>query len=98
MKKRKAAAKSKTLKLFKDRFVSITIKDVKSRTVRGRITNTAFVGYLSDEDKDNYFLSQEVGGMIYAAVPKSQSAGIVATDEVQYLMENIEPPHDTEVQ
>lgn len=100
MKKRKAkvASKSKLLKNFKDRFVTISIKDVKSRSAVGRTTNLAFIGYLTDEDEENLFLSQEQGGQVYAAIPKTQNAGIIATDEVEFLMENIQLPEGSEVQ
>jgi len=98
LKKRKRTAESKLLKTFKNRFVTISIKDVKIRSARGSLSNTAFVGYLVDEDKENLYLSQEEDGKIYAAIPKEQNAGITATDEIAFLMENIDVPDDQGIQ
>lgn len=93
MKKRKAKTTSKILKNFKGKFVSITMSEM-----RGRIGNVSFVGYLVDEDKDNFYLSETIDSAIKAAVPKAKHCGISIEDEIDFLMNNIDVPDNQGVQ
>ena len=83
----------KLLKLFKNKFVTIMIKDVKTRS-----TNMQFVGFLLDEDKEYLYLGESADGEIHAAIPKNVNAGIVLTDEMTFLMGQINPPDNQGVQ
>jgi hypothetical protein len=83
----------KLLKIFKNRFVTITIKSVRTRNA-----NMQFVGFFLDEDKDFIYLGETPDGEIHAAIPKSENAGIVLTDELNFLMDQIDIPGDQGVQ
>lgn len=84
--------KSKFLKHFKNKLVTITVKDVRMKN-----NNMSFIGVLLDEDKEYLFLGEEEGGPISAAIPKSQNAGVTLMNELDLLEEIIIPP-DQEVQ
>ena len=83
----------KLLKLFKNKFVTITVKSARTRT-----SNMQFVGFFLDEDKDFLYLGEEPNGVVQAAIPKSENAGIVVTDEMNFLMDQIDIPGDQGVQ
>lgn len=95
---KKSRTKSKLFKYFKGRLIQITVKDVKSVNRNKRLANTSFVGFLVDEDESNFYLSQGDKKEIFAAIPKSQNAGIELISEVDLLLSEIDIPDDQEVQ
>ena len=84
--------KSKLFKYFKNKVISITIKDVKNKT-----GNMSFIGFLLDHDDDFYYLGDSEKGDIEAAIPKTQNAAITLITENDLLIE-IDIPEDQEVQ
>lgn len=85
-------SESKLMKYFSGKLVSITSRDVKTRT-----GNMSFVGFLLDEDEENFYLGEIGNGEIEAAIPKIQNAGITVLDEND-LMDQITVPEDQGVQ
>ena len=77
--------KSKLFKYFENKFVSIYIKG----SYRNKLV---FMGYLVDEDAENFYLSQNEDN-VFAAIPKEQNGGIVMGDELNFLMEQIAVPN-----
>lgn len=84
---------SKILETFKGKFVTIAIKDVRTRT-----SNLSFAGFLVDEDEEYFYLGESSDGPLQAAIPKSQNAGITLTDEIDFLMDKIDIPEGHGVQ
>lgn len=87
-----AVKKSKVFQYFEGKFISITVKDVKTRT-----GNMSFVGFLIDEDAEHYYLTDELDGAVEAAIPKNQCAGMT-TLNANDLMDSIIVPEDQGVQ
>ena len=91
MKKRKTTSKkSKILEMFQGKFVTIEIKNMRNRL--------SFGGFLLDEDKEYFYLSELPEGPVSAAIVKSEHAGVVLANEMEFLMGQIDIPDDQGVQ
>ena len=73
--------KSKLFKHFKNKLVTITVKDARMKG-----SNLGFVGVLKEQDKEYLYLAEE-SDEIKAALPKDQVVSIVSMDELDLLSE-----------
>ncbi len=82
--------KSKLFKYFKNKLVTITVKDARMKG-----SNMGFMGILKEQDKEYLYLAEE-SDEIKAALPKSQVVSITSMDELDLLMDI--PMGDQELQ
>ncbi len=96
--KKRRSTYSRVFETFAGAYLNFIIKGIKAADVRpGKITNLMFAGYLLDEDELHYFIGQ-TPDEVYAIIKKDEVAGIMISDEVGDLMNEVKLPEGQDLQ